>query len=626
MAVKRLGYSLIKFEAEFDSSKPGNVFWQEIRFGSRTLALGAVIEVGQNDQFRYFPRSVVNLIAKHFSETLSRSAIVAFEEALKKANRLISKLLEKPELKIAGGVLLLDGNELHFSGFGAISFSLYREGQLVSLSDRKADAVDSFSSVSSGQLKNGEWFIIAEDSTLKLLKNLPETGWQIDGISGLSELIKLKISNQEINFGPALALHFQSDQPFEEEVIYPVILAEEVLEVVDTNASPIFQEQKANPLRPQLELLKRAWSSLNLKLRRPRSLATSAPDSKKKLPLITQPSYRRWLRPSILVGLALIILIALGVFQLTKRFSAAKNPISQTTFFDTLKQTPAEQLEQFLSDDLTLSKYQELSEDQKLELNRLTETIKLEIYPLDRLVSELPATITNLDVGGSSLFVLDQNGQVWKMINDTPNKLEMSQPIAQPSSLTALSTEKAISGDQIGNLWLLDGSATQPINLTLPQNLASSQKLLSDFSSNLYIYNQENQSIYRISNFQKDIGSPVVYLKLSSLGLNDIVGWAINGDILVIDQSGKVNLIHNKKKTELPLSFELDRQPKIIAAEKFDGFAVVAGRFLNHYSLSGQLKKKILILAEQPIMAASFDSSNTSIYLSIGNQLHQLSL
>jgi hypothetical protein len=202
----------------------------------------------------------------------------------------------------------------------------------------------------------------------------------------------------------------------------------------------------------------------------------------------------------------------------------------------------------------------------------------------------------------------------------------MSQTITQNSSLAALDQSQTLISDKSGNIWSNSGSSADPTNLALPQNLASGAKLLTDYQGNLYIYSDKNQAIYRVSNFQKEIGSPAVYLKLASLGINGIKSWAINGDIIIIDNDNRVFDLKNKKKTSLDLTLDASDNLHIAASTQANGWLISSDHIISSYDSQGQINKKILVLADQPITSLATDSQGKSLYLSAGKQLSQINL
>lgn len=506
---------------------------------------------------------LVNSTVREFLRSDSPSLLIKFESALKALNFLVASFKNKLNAHLDCLTLLICGKQVHFSSIGSPSVAIKRHGKFINIATSKSEqsqGSDVFTTVTSGDLQDGEWLIIGNRNLLdNTLKALPETVWQQD-LQTLKQALGVYSTasrHQAIN-GCCLRFNQGSQGNFS------AIIWEELEPAVPIKLSAI-------ELLSILSFKERASSLTNLLLNLARKLKKIKPVFPKTLPINLsnvkkrlQPITFRNLTPKkfplkqLLIAILGVSVIVAGFFIVRDRLERSRREITKTIYeqWQDSSPTTTEVALNFLINNFNQQQFDSLSDaDKEKFLNEVRQAGITPIISL-KLISELPEDIAAIDQINEVLFAVDRSGQLWRYKNNIPTKIEQVHPITNPISLIAASEEKILVSDRQSNIWYFDLAVPPPLSdaesnqtpartelpkaLTAPSAISAGRKLLAKFSSNVYLYHPDSRSIFRVTNFNGNLDRATRYNSGDILNSTEFTSFAINGSIIGVDRTGLI--------------------------------------------------------------------------------------
>lgn len=611
--------SLLRLSAR---EQPGDRFLSSLvhrlEHGHQTLTLLSVVEiVSRWNPARVTGAALPQTFARSFSRSQHHSILTKFEDALKNVNALLITDSAKIQSPVNCVLALVAENEVYFSTIGNAKVLLLRKNKLSTIETNKELSVEdkTFVTVTSGELMADDWFFVSTNELAGVLHRQASEELNLP-IEGLEEKLRQLIELENSAAITGIAVRYTPDQAVERTIYLDEIESRLPIALPSFSAPRISLGDVSGGFGRATETLRSIGSTIWNQLRRiPWRQGYNRLES-----FVPRWRFRRLVIPAVLAVILLLIIISVR-----GQLNAASNPNnSQISNLLTQVQalTPTES-RNFLNTSLSQNQYNDLSADEQNQLGVLTRQQGLEITPLPPLVSELAAPVVTIDnlPGTADLFLLDQTGQLWRFQDQTIVKIEQKGLVGQPLSLAVLAENKIVVSDQIGNLWFFDGSAEQPIALSLPTALATGGKLLQKFESNLYLYSLTDKSVYRVANYTKEVTDATLYTQPATLTLGTVNDWIITGDIIGVGETGIIQSFRRNALTKI-------NQPSVETSGSFrlaalaDGFVVINNRILTRYNATGQKQTEQILVSNDPITDTVF--VNGALYLVAGNKLYSL--
>lgn len=571
-------------------------------------------------------------IVREFSRSAQQSFLTRFETALRLTNRQIEEAVEKLDTPISLAAVLIIGREVHFSGIGDSRIFLYRRGKFIELySGKKNDS--EFSALTSGDLEAGDWLIIGNKLLAEALRNFPEPAWQTLTLEEITTEFNQMIDPEaRVNYSGILLRYIESDQPQEQRKI-----VWEQQEAVALPLSKLGLPKFSLPTLPSSAGFFKSVGSAAGKLyqgvtQAAKSLGQGIISIIKKTPKVAAPesmtgplnaARSRFPRHLLLGGLILLILIG-GIFAFRQIRAALEEETPPPTLVEDIASVEPSRRLARLDEIFSQEKFQNLSEEEKTRLHELLLESGSELLVIGDHHAELPELIKQISSVNNVLALLDQTGQLWTVADSLPVKLDQGRFFSDTVSQVLTSNDTILISDAIGNIWQQKTIPAPLQALPLPAAIASGAKLLATFAGNLYIYSPETKTFYRVSNFTGDLGPMTVYVKAEAVNISDVVDWAINGQIVVLQSSG---LISDFRRSQAgPLSIQLtDSNAKITTSELDNRIYVASDRTVHVFSADGELLKSVFLTLDESSSDIELSAGGIT-WLAAGKKLYKLAL
>lgn len=561
-----------------------------------------------------FGAMLINQFIKEVNRTNYPSAITKLEQGLKAANQVITQAASRLSNEINAAIGLLDGAEIHLSTIGGAKVLLGQAGgRLTDVSGDPRDSRQTFSDLTSGELKDGECLVVANSTLARQLLNLPERTWQEKEGRALIEMIA-QVERSPLMKNSGVVARYQPTKPTFVETIYWEDLEHRL---------PI-----RLPKMPKLALSQVNWSRFN------RIVTVIQPPV---LGLVRKLKLNRfklnWRWPNIgpfprrlVIPLLIIGLVTGGIWIAKARSGRSPNEPtkSQLNLVESIKAASREDRLPILSR-ISVEEYQSLGSSEQTEINQLAKELSLTLALLPASLFQVPAPIVGVETTGNRLLIIDQTGQLWRWENNALAKADQPNLIKSPLSLATLADNRLFVSDAVGNIWIFDDKPNQPTALPMNTALSNSPKLLAGFENNLYLYLINSKTVHRIGNFETEAANPPVYTKPETINLISLSDWAINGDVLGVSKTGEVRGWRRNQTSGVNFTVEVgDSLPRLTTNSKNTSLYLAFGKQLGKYSPEGKEQEKRLIMTAALITDISLSPDGTKLYLAIGDSVYQL--
>lgn len=555
---------------------------------------------------------ILNNLVREFSRSQSNSILGRFEQALKFVNRHIEDVIEKTHAPVAGAVALFEDGEVHLASVGAGKLLLIRNDTPTIVSGKSPG--QTFSSVTSGDLRETDWLCIANEGFAQFIEELPPEKFHV-GAEELETTVREAAATQEKLSWAGIFIRPR----FDKSGVQRVVLWDEIEPVMPIKL-PAF---KLNvDWGKAFEGIKGFFASFSQRLR------TLTPG---KRPAVNLPKIP--FGPSVLANkrvLAMLIFallvaagIGAGVWQLRKNNQVT--PVQN--LLTTVQAASVDNQLSTLIDNFSLESYASLSDEDKEALKTLLQNSQTQLV-LPTLITELPESIVDLDASANLVTLVDSTGQLWMLKTGPPVQVAQTQKIPLPISLAAFGENNIVVSDTAGNIWRFDGSNTQPVALSLPNAIAQGTKSLEMYQNNLYIYLNDARTIYRVTNFTGDLAAASLYSRSETLPSEPLADWAVNGEVILATTTGTItDLLRNQRGNLNATLPRHDQTVRLSAETSFPDIISSSGRLIFRHSAEGTLIKTLFIPLQENISGIHLDTADTSqVWLSSGKNLYRVSL
>lgn len=566
-------------------------------------------------------QKVLNSLVREFSKSEALSYLARFEIALKQANRAVQEALSQTESPVACVAVLLESDQIHCAGIGTAKLGLLRKGKLATILGSKSNRNDTFAAVTSGDMNDNDWLLIANSAFYSILAGQNNQIWLTDDVTEIGSVIS------------------QFDQIDPEQKLAGVLLRFNPLQPPSNQT--FFWGEARTPKNnfPQLSWPKINFgpaSTLVAQLGRfvgqaIRTFAKFLPQRQHQ-PTETGFSSKRQLpklpKHFLLIAVGLIVIVgAIWGFRQSRQDQPSQSV--QTTLLTELEDLPADQSLAGLTEKFTFGGYQSLDDTAKTALVNLLSAQKIFLTELPTATTQAPSDIVALAILNSQPLLIDSQGQIWTYNGSLLTQLNQKTPISNPVSLTAVGPTNIVASDTAGNIWRLDGSENQPIALTQAGTQSSGAKLVEHYQGNLYLVDLTSRITTRVNNFVGDLAGTAIYNKAENLpGLATPSDIAINGKVLVVDSNGLV--VEFARNTPSVTKFQLPTVDGPVKIATGDGAALTiisSGRALYLIDSTNTLVSTIFLASSAKITDIVLDpSSPTKFWLATGKDLYSLNL
>jgi|GEM_PF-2345588 len=529
-------------------------------------------------------REIITSLLREFSRSESQSILASFEESLKKTNRLINETAERLKTPVSVAAAVLIGNEIHLAACGNAHILLFRNNKLVSVGDLKKRSAQ-FESVTSGDLGEGDWLMLANAELDPLVKSLGGLLAEPITLEELEhKLVEAADPSNRNRVGGIIMRHNRQGQHRtlvweEKEPVVPLKLPKVNLPKINLSSAAISLAGAARSLaglaRLVMERLRR--------FKRPK-----LPKFGLRLPTdIKAPKFSfSWRLLPIAIFIA--ALIAGSTFAYRQISSALQEEPPPATLDEKLAQVEPQQRLAFLNDNFNFDEYQGLSEENKDRLESLLSEAAITMLSPTSL-AQLPQDIVAISLGYENPVVLDTSGELWIIDQGLPIKNEQDRLIIEPYDVAAFNRNLIVVSDRGGNVWLINDTPESPVALSLPTPLASGEKKLAKFQNNLYLYSLPSGDFYRAANFSGTLEQATLYASSSELGLAKVTDWGINGQIVTLTEDGQLSDFVRNRRGEVNLTVPISNSLELLTTREEDSrIFVLAGRALLSYQANGE--------------------------------------
>lgn len=610
MENNHLNYDIIRFDHKqrlTDRFLTSEI--HHLSFQSRPIIFAIVVEiVNPWHPTSQLGQMILNNLIREFSRSQSNSLLGRFEQSLKFVNKYVEEVALKVHAPVSCAVALVENDQVHLASVGTGRLMLVRGDKLAFISNKSASKT--FSSVTSGDLRDSDWLCLANNGFADFIaETLPLENWDTSP-SEIERLVKETAATQEKLSWSGVLIRPRFEQQAEQRVV----LWDEIEPVVPMKLPRI--EWRAGS--------EKILTSLQSSLVATMSYLSSA---KKLLPLekVRLPKIRPFF---VFAAVIVVLAIVWGINLSADRIKGSKEEAPVQTLLATVEAASAETRVPTFMREYTSEKFSALADSDKQKL--VATLTSLGLTPKEpQLVSQLPSSIVAVDSFGADLAAVDSQGQVWVIKNGLSVQLEMTQKITNPLSIAAFSETMILVSDTSGNVWKLDGSASQPTALSLPSALATGTKLLENYQNNLYIYNIEAQTIYRLANFNGELNGAAIYTRSEILSDKDLTDWSINGQIITISSLGQIRDLVRNTNGDLQVSLPThDGEVFRLAADAATPTINTAnGRLIYYYDAEGELIQTVFALIAGKVGDISINSDSPStLWLTRDQDILQLKI
>ncbi|MDP3993129.1 MAG: hypothetical protein Q8Q05_02885 [bacterium] len=558
-------------------------------------------------------QKILNALVREFSKSEALSYLARFEIALKQANRAVQEALSQTESPVSCVAVLLESDQIHCAGIGSAKLGLLRRGKLATILGSKSTSADTFAAVTSGDMNENDWLLIANSTFYSNLAGLDNQVWLTDDVAEIgTEINQLDQLDRDQKLAGVLLRFNPLRPPSNQTFFWGEARAPK-------QNFPQFTWPKMNlgPAASLVNLLGALVSQLVGKAIKTFSTKTRQ-NSNSRFPKLQ----RRFLP----IAISLIIIVA-AVWGYRQSNQDQPAQTEQATLLAELENLRAEQLLDGLTEKFTLGGYESLDDSAKSTLTSLLNNQKIFLTELPTATTRAPSDIVALEILNNQPLLIDSQGQIWTYNGSLLTQLTQRTPIANPVSLTAFGPTNIIASDTAGNIWRLDGSPNQPIALTQAGAHINEVKLVEHFQGNLYLINLATRITSRINNFSDNLNGIAVYNKAENLvGLTTPSDIAINGKVLVADTNGLV--VEFARNTPSTVKFQLptvDGAVKIATSDSIALTIISSGRALYLIDNTNTLIGTIFLASSAKISDIVLDpTSPTKFWLASGEELYSI--
>lgn len=592
---------------------------------------------------REFGQQIVNTLVREFVRNQSNSNLMRFEHALKIANHTISQAAEKLGVTIDCAVALFIKDEVHFTVIGQSRLLLFRNNRLTDVTEVDTANPGQFSSVTSGDLAEHEWLMVANRDTVSFLRNQNPTTWEETDSSALAAQLVDQAPVLERNHFFATLVRYRADTVGQTQTVLW-----DNLEHATPIKLPKFTLPKYNlkPLGEALSKVPLIIRSLTSSLRRrPRPTSAPAfepePTAKPAAEVIDFPTRARSVvgqvrmitarlprinkRAALIAALFLVILFV-GYRVVAGRAERIGNEEVAPTILAELTQIPIESRQDFLQTNFSFDRYTTLTDDEKRTFaDRVKESGIIFVEPTT-VVTQITGEIVALESLGSNLAVIDRTGQLWQIRDGRTVKVEQSVLIQNAQSIALPTNERTVVTDTTGNIWLFEQTGTnQPTALAQPASLGTGAKLVQAYNGNLYVYLQDTKTIYRQTTFDKELSG------LRSVGKFDqlaaaVSDWAINSQILGISEQGEIVGLQAGRVAVTGTATVISPPLRLTTIESAPSITTLAGRFVTVSDKGLAGVTKYFLATKAAVVDLATDAADNSLWIGAGDQIYKLTL
>lgn len=535
----------------------------------RTVNLAVMVEIDNAwHPAREAGAELQQTFIRAFSRSSHQSVLTKFEDALKNCNSLIESAIQRLNSTISCAVAVVADGELYFSTLGEAKALLYRDGRLMSVGAKAQDKEErNFASVTSGELFVEDWFFLANKSFHELLQQLDSEQLE-QGPMALTELLRQQLA---IGDGPDVcgaAIKVGADEPLQ-TVIYvdelesrvplslpkfslPAAGAKNLVAGIGTAAVGLFGKARgavsnfrasrsAAPESYEITESESFEQEIEQRpLRRRPAFKFALPNLKF---LRTLP--RRWLIIGAIALLLIVVIVRVNANRSASNAAPPPNPlVSALSASNTATDITA------ITSQLTIANVQALSDGERTQLTELMKAASYSIIDSKSVFSELPAVAVSVSASADGIAVLDDTGQTWIYVNQLLKQVTHTPLFTTPQQIIWTSEKKLLVRSN-NTIQLLSPETGAVSSVELPSALASAPLLIQVFENNVYLLNQTDRSLYKMSAFTDSLKDAAIYTKAGTLKSETVTDLVIPSDVVAVAGNGtlEVFLRNTLKKT-----------------------------------------------------------------------------
>lgn len=592
---------LLRFPQKNDALT-GNLFGQTATFSynGRELLLLGLFQV--EDQQTYNLRSMERAWEAATSAAFTYRDIGG-EDLIEKILTAVNGVIKNSISPMDGAIVLIEDNAINFSTNGSVSVVLTEGGSVTIVSsDQKTSE---FTAVTSGQIETNDNIILAAEPVCQQLITIQD--FSVHQLEEIAENEKSLV----------IAL-IRDKKVIEDELIeeaqLPVLISSLKLAMAG------FVERLKNGISHAKESLKKKQQQAP-----PIVLSEAEPTKitkEIKSDLLPKVNFKLKLRPITIIGLIIFLSgLVYGSSLIYGHFRQTEEPeVIVSSLLTDFKALPAQDSEKYLIEKFSKSKYDQLNEEEKKEFSDLLEKRGITEVRLE-LIKEFPETLIDIAEVDSKIYGLDKTGQLWVMGEETLEKVAQKGLIIDPQRLFVFNANRLLVTDALGNIWLFDNSAKQPVSLPLPRTISDGKKILGKFQSNLYIYHQGSNLIYRVPGFGRDIINQSIYSDLDNIGLTTLQDYIIVGDAVGLDNTGKMTVFSRNTPSKNSKKVGVSTNARIYGNE--EKYYQLRDYLIYQYNPALDVQSKYLILSEGAPIAVHLNDGEFSLIAS-GKNLYRV--
>ena len=565
-------------------------------------------------------QKVLNSLIREFLRSDAQSYLSRFENALKQTNRAVQEALDQTKSPVSCVAVLLESDQIHCTSIGTAKLGLLRNGKLATILGSRNAYNETFSSVTSGDMKENDWLFIANETFYSLLTDAESQIWLDDDVVEIGAKISQMNETDPETRSAGVILRYNLQSP----PVNQTFLWGETNSPTQGNSRLTLPKVNFGPVTILAERLGRSiartWSLIANLLKSRSSSVASGSDAKSRFPKIIK-------RLLPIIGVVLVLFIVWFGYRQLHKNQTTENP--KTTLLSELQSLPPERLQSTLEAKFTISDYQSLSNNDKVQLSTLLKNQKTTLAELPAATIQAKSDIVALEIVDNQPLFIDVQGQIWSYNGTLLTQLPQKTPIANPVTLTAFSSTNIVASDSSGNIWHLDGSRDQPYALTQAGAFSAGSKVVGHYQNNLYLVNLTTKITSRVSNFTNNLSRESAYNKAENLtSVTDPTDIAINGKVLLVDGNGKVTefVRNTASTTKFQLPF-VNAPIRITANDKSPVIAISSGRMLYLINGTNALLGSIFLATNAKITDIALNPTDPSkLWVATGNQIYSLSV
>ncbi|MEK7171057.1 MAG: hypothetical protein AAB774_02000 [Patescibacteria group bacterium] len=567
-------------------------------------------------------QKILNCLVREFSQSEGQSHLIRFETSLKRVNRDVQEALDQTKSPVSCLAVLLESDQIHSSGIGTAKLGLLRNGKLATVIGSRGTTTDTFAAVTSGDMNENDWLLIANNTFYSNLTDLDGQVWLIDDLAKIGDEISRLDLVDKNQAAAGVLLRFNQTRPTTNQTVLWDEKGTPKINLPRLSWSKVNFGPLAEIISPVIGVANRMWRNvIKLSTNRENDFTKNNSAFKLKLPL-----------PAKRILLLIIFLILIVATILIGNWRSQRNKATdsvETTLLTELRSSPADQLLNGLAQKFTVDGYQSLDETSKTELAALLISQKIFITDLPSPITQAPSDIVALEILNNQPLFIDSQGQIWIYNGSLLTQVSQKTPIANPVSLTAFGPTNIVASDTAGNIWRLDGSSNQPIALTQAGAQINGAKLVDHYQGNLYLISLASRVTSRINNFTGDLASISIYNKAENLlGITNPSDIAINGKVLIADSQGLV--VEFARNTSGIVKFQtptVDGPVKIATSDSAPLTIISSGRVLYLLDSTNTLVSTIFLTSSAKISDIILDpTSPAKFWLASGKDLYSISI